>query len=864
MRITKIKLTNFGPHKSWELSTTKDKPIVEIIGLNGSGKSHILHALKYAFTGTLDYAAESYVTAGEKKSEVLVEFEKEGIKGTICRTFGPTMSAKRSFTWGDDAPITVASAVDKKLEEVLGADKQTILNAVFISQGEIAGLLADTAAQRIGIFSKLLNLHFIDKRIRNVDGWIDNLKKQVKDLRPAQDQITSTRLSIKEKLANEQNALNQLEQSVGSEETIKQQLALFEDYDKQLQLAQRAELELYSVQQDLAKTAENKEDTETWEDYLDRMRDLKQVQEKIVEKTTEDIASLKNNKQVIESVKRFLKDQDTYFETVNKIKAYKEEFKNKSPIDVQTSHEDALTYIKLKSELKALKLNLTELEAQIPELRSQEAECLSIIEKKSKEVEELEAKIEFARNVRANLQNYLEAKIKLKNKLNKETVICPSCGLSLIAGQEITDTAIKEQENQIAFFTSQISMHQASLKSARDASNQTRVAWEKIKYQISKSTDNILSIKDTIEITEDKLEVILKSFMLEENINFYANIDENKIKDYQYVTNFAATNLKDLSYPGALPAGFVGDYVMDGERYIIAESELDAQSITNNLQIQYNRYENLSQYISHITTQIISVEHLLKDVAKAQTHKAQCEKALSTHPLKQSLSDISQRILSNNKGNTAIDVRDELENIKNQYIQLKTLIGSYLDSLKSLDEQEAELKRLENENLKTYEAITELEKIKGLITPKTGITKDYLNYLFNIVTTYVSNYLSEMDSNFVIDIEDREEYEDLSFKFRRLDGESDAWLPMNKLSGGQKIKLSIAFLLSIQKIICPELCFLVLDEPSTHLDTPSIIALKNLLRSMNETMMQGDGQIWIVDHSVELKDDPAWDFNPEN
>lgn len=862
MRITRIKLTNFGPHKNWELKDIKDKPIIEIIGLNGSGKSHILHALKYAFTGDLTGKTESYITVGEKTGEVLVEFEKEGIKGTIVRSFNANLS-KRSFTWGDDAPITAASAVEKKLEEVLGADKQTIINAVFIEQGEIAGLLADTAAQRIAIFSKLLNLHFIDKRIRNVDGWLDRLKKGVRDLRPAQDQLKSNKETVTANIAEQSKQLDLLTSKCGGIDKINEFLDCFADYEKQLQLCEQAESRVHSVAMDLNQTASDKDNDVSWKDYIEEQKEAKKQCESELSKLADDIAAAKNSKQVIENVKRFLKDQDTYYDTLAKVERLKKLFVNVPPTRAKELREAAKETVKLHDSIKELQAKLNELEDALPQARSAKEKIEEEISTIQKDISEVNQKIEFSKNVRLNLVNFLEAKKKLKDKLSKETVICPSCGLKLLSGQEITDEALHEQQTQIDFFTSTIRADEQKLQSLNGAFSAAKSNLLIADRNIALKENQISQIQDTIKTSQEKHDVLYSKFNADSVFSFYAAIVlDSDIAEYDQVINYTLPSLKDLTYPGKLPEGFVGNVTMDGDKYIVDDKDLSEEAIEDNLKELYNKYEAADKDLSDMVTKLVAVEHLSKELKDAETEYKKCQAVLEKHPLKHELPTMSQRVLLDT-GNNAVNVKEELNRIKEQFIQITAVINSHKATLQGLEAQEQELKRLENENLKTYEAIAELEKIKTLITPKTGITKDYLNYLFNIVTNYVSNYLAEMESNFVIDIEDREDYEDLSFKFRRLDGSSDAWLPMNKLSGGQKIKLAIAFLLSIQKIICPDLCFLVLDEPSTHLDTPSIIALKNLLRSMNESMNQGDGQIWIVDHSSELKDDPAWDFNPE-
>ena len=118
----------------------------------------------------------------------------------------------------------------------------------------------------------------------------------------------------------------------------------------------------------------------------------------------------------------------------------------------------------------------------------------------------------------------------------------------------------------------------------------------------------------------------------------------------------------------------------------------------------------------------------------------------------------------------------------------------------------------------------------------------------------------EKQRNFIIDIDDPDysnnpntdpnaKHNLLSFKFLRTDVEDAQWLGMHRLSGGQKIKLAIAMLIAIQKLICPDICFLMLDEPSTHLDTNSIGTLATLLSNLKETLNNSEGQIFVIDHN---------------
>ena len=89
MKIKKIKLCNFGIHRDLEFDT-ESKPVIGLLGKNGSGKSTILDAVKYGLTGELEGKLEEAVTIGKKKGFVELTIDKNGEEIIIKREVGKT------------------------------------------------------------------------------------------------------------------------------------------------------------------------------------------------------------------------------------------------------------------------------------------------------------------------------------------------------------------------------------------------------------------------------------------------------------------------------------------------------------------------------------------------------------------------------------------------------------------------------------------------------------------------------------------------------------------------------------------------------------------------------------------------------
>jgi DNA repair exonuclease SbcCD ATPase subunit len=122
MLIKTLELKNFCQHRA--LSLEFKSGLTAIIGPNGCGKSNVLTALRYAFTGDI-------VTAGNKshnicqfaskssKSFVRVVFSHGDVEAEIVRYLRPA-NAKDVLTYADGVTIHGAIKINAALDDLLG------------------------------------------------------------------------------------------------------------------------------------------------------------------------------------------------------------------------------------------------------------------------------------------------------------------------------------------------------------------------------------------------------------------------------------------------------------------------------------------------------------------------------------------------------------------------------------------------------------------------------------------------------------------------------------------------------------------------------------------------------------------------
>lgn len=187
MRLKTLEITNWGPHKKRTFNL--DDSIVGIVGANGKGKSNLLQAIDYALTGNLNkQKQEKYIRNfghpdGATSATVRLVFSRGGKEGEIVRTITATGS-KRKLTW-EDSTWTKAADVDRVMEDIMGADKASLAQAVFLKQGELARIVKGTPAERQTLFQKLMNLNFLDSRVDDLTAKIFAIRGSLQDMRPS-------------------------------------------------------------------------------------------------------------------------------------------------------------------------------------------------------------------------------------------------------------------------------------------------------------------------------------------------------------------------------------------------------------------------------------------------------------------------------------------------------------------------------------------------------------------------------------------------------------------------------------------------------------------------------------------------------
>lgn len=843
MKIKSLILKNFGKHSDFKLENING-PIIGITGPNGNGKSTIVSALKFLFTGDPGNGKiESWIKRGQD-NPLYVEcvFEKDGIIGKIFRKVTQKGSSSRSFIWGNNPPIVKDKEFNEALEEVLGIDKQSLLNTIFISQGEIANLLSTTDSKRVELFSKLLNLNFISKRAYVVDEKLKQLKSSVVNIGPIKDNIVIKQKEFDEESSNLHQKLLKIQEKYGTLDFVKelnfQCKSYIEESEHLSQLIQNNKTKIFyeNLKISFEEILSKYKNLNTYDEVLKYINDKIDDISKVIISKSYNIEINKLRKQLYTELKN-LRSKQRLLNNLNLI------FEGKNPNEIRSLIENYNTYLNNKKLYNDNVIQRDELKNKLSLIKDIEND--DVISNLNSEISDIDNKLFNLSNLVHQLNILKDAKLKLKNIIHKDTAVCPICGLKLMLGQEICDgdiNAINEQINLIDIQKNNLSQNKNDkikrISSLNDEKQKTSIEKSILDEKLRIIEKSINSFTSNNYFDSPEIHSLISSY--QKNIDEYSILyNENlygKLNDiYNTIKNQFSIDINDNTTDEEI------------DKYINTTVEdLKEDEITN----LKNEKQNYKTQLNNIISIKSSLDAAKQSMDNYNNLIEEASKKVNNHIFKNMIvkysTDKSYQFDYN-----YINISDIIDKTDNALSEFKEIDinNKVLSEIKQYIDSESErVKNIEKENIKIYTNINELERIKQLLSPKEGITRKYLNYLFNNIVEYVSEYLGYLESNFIIALEDRSDKEDLSFKFKRIDISDDNWYEMNKLSGGQRIKLSIAFLIAIQKVICPNLCFLVLDEPSTHLDSESVDALTVMLQQIGTMLNNQHGQIWIIDH----------------
>ena len=876
MIIKQLELVNFLSHAHSKIDF--EKGVTVIYGHNGAGKSSIIDAIKFALFGEKRGSAISdLIRRGSEELAVTLDFTIGQHEYQIQRM----MSLGKSGIKSRDAILTedkselarTVSGVDDTVSGILGIDKDTFMNSVFVEQGEIDSLISKTTAEKEKTFSKILGLDLLGDFARDLAQLSKDAESKLSAYSGLADDIDEIRSGIKAKeekaselgrqlvsREQERNALTaKLSQAEKSRTEVQEKLARLNSVSDQLQ-SRRRDLDAIAVRVD-----RRMKDIREQRDSLEKLG--KEVDHDLLSKA-DSIGEYFSLADSLPAKKELLKSLD---ERVKQIQTITSEIKN-----LEQGHNAYLL----------MDRKLTDLRNRREELESREADY----RKTESRIREVDSDIEKRKQALKAREGIL------KGKLGLESIT----SASIQEEKKKIEGARLQFEEMIQGIKSEVGKANLDIKEISDnrgmLSNSStcplclqplsKEHMDRLNSEYREKEDKLR--KRLLELAEQKKNLDVKKIQLEQRLEMLGSQDiETLSVDTKYIESLEneASELRKNIEALRASHGAYQTYMAD---------VVDTEKKLRNLTFTYNRYEQYSQTIATTDADQLKKkqQETHTDIENSERRLSEMEKELNIVPDP----NIRQKIRTmREKEKTRLQLYNELfalnstqEGEKARVDSLKKEIeqlNSQLSGKQALDEEMAAASReYERVNADLLSSIREESSIKafieteksqaeelkaklaGLEQKKTSL--DTLKNSIDVISklracfdregiqkairkdsaVYITNKVREYSTSFNLDFDDVSINEEMGIEVSQ-NGNVQS---IDMLSGGEKVALAIALRLALATYVMESIKTIVMDEPTTYLDEDRRSNLMDIIQYTFRGEETPVPQMILVTHHKEL------------
>jgi len=856
MRLNELELTNFGQHEHLHLKDLG--AIVALLGTNGSGKSTVMTAVAFLWHGELPKAQEHYVRyygmeGGASNAIVRGVFTHLGRRGEITRQIGKT--PKREFKWEDEKPITSAAGISKLLQEILLVDKAALSEAVFIPQGATDSLIHGTAAVRQDLYSKIMLVSYLQTRTNELDKKKATLLKGVKDYTVALDEAKSREhqasLEVQEQkvllqgLRDTKNDVELLLNFVEAHKNLRDsELSLREEQLRLASITEHGELlwqdtpalvkagfgavgpfseaedshareALRRVEQEVAKFSQTEASLQLAEDRRQRKAELQA-----------EIGALQT------SLMKLSLKLDR-LPTLEDMLEQRESFRNieaahsKCAADVTAAAGEEQNLARRQEALEAALQNQQKRETKLQEA---EKDWDGTGDSLEQEMLALQPRLNLIKEV-------------LNHSSEDHVTNCPTCEQRLQQPELFTRENLEEQQKAFNLLT-------RHLKEKRDAVKEASTLLMIAKSQVVKAQQECDESQRRLEVVQNRMAAQGELLPLPDETEV-AELNE-KIETYKVLSNeqrsFSRQLQEKTEQLAAVPEGpMIYGNLKDVRDKLAHFRELEQTTI--------HWVGRLIPVMQDRNKVVYNITALSARVCAEETRLDQRQALLTEmHPSAQK--QLATVIGDDDPGAFELKAHEDVVGAMiakwvEQGESFYETCGRLKQAHANLDvairgRREIETRRQMDENVRTI--ADELDTLKKAFS-REGVPMAYLSHRFDLLVDETVRQLTVLGSNFTVRAD---KDTPMNFQFRRIDKPEEYWMDQSQLSGGQSVRLTLAFLLAVQKQVLSNIGFLSLDEPCQGLDTDGVESLRDLFMRLENHLNSNEAQLWVCDHRVEL------------
>jgi len=453
----------------------------------------------------------------------------------------------------------------------------------------------------------------------------------------------------------------------------------------------------------------------------------------------------------------------------------------------------------LDVEKKEQELLISKLEKQIQNDSTKESQ-LKDLESRKKEWQE------YAKDVIKSIQNEVTEKEEIVNE-------CKPC-FALSKNKNEIESEINKNQKELSVIESELSsLEKKQVRLEEHEELAEKLVLKDGKCPVCDSTVNHLKplfqkkhIEDEIKEIEKKIEKLEnEKGELEQNIGSLSNDLEESKKAETILSTYKIKN----------------------------ESELDG--IAAEIKAKVKQMQNIPITIN--SGQLVEAASLDSHAKTIYENIVSLEKSTSGFDQQEFLKNIESRDGSMTR----------LSQINQEYGEISGNIKKAKMELEKLDSTLTELKHVQG-------YVTELEQIQENVYNRDGpVGKSLRSWALEIISQKASEYLEKLNTKIQrISLSEKTRDVNISCYSR------NTTLDIESLSGGEQVSVALALRLGMSHLLgASNLNFMILDEPTAHLDGERRKSLVNVLSQLTSLKEDSSMQFIIITHDAEIFDDSS-------
>ena len=852
--LKRLKLRNFLSHEDTEI----DFPlgVTVIVGPNGAGKTAIMDAVIHAFLGferdvkTRGENVDDLIRRGTNGAEISLLFEANNKEYLVrwIRTRGGRVEA---FLQRKDLGYIARSAkqVRQEVLKLLELDSRTLLNSIFIRQGEVTNLVEVMPADRKKLIGRMIGLDAFEKvweGMREIIDHVNVLKSNVEmEIRDKSARLDEKKRNYNEcvraikELKEEMLALDgdvkQLEKKYELVSREKQSLdekeqifnVLQKDYDNVRRDLSDVENRLGEIARELEESMKAREEVRKLESEIkkiDLLENYVKIDRDIQEYDREE-RDLREKLMLLDEAENWIKD------CLKKVV----EFNYTSKIEVDSAKID-LPDEPIGLNTRAAK-TVSDVEHLTEQLKTKEKELTALLKKVEgflvkptrqalngklaeleKKIREIDGSIKEKDGEIGWISSRIEKLTQDFNSLDKFDV-CPLCRTRLTPQhREQAKLEIFEELNSLKKRHTYVVEERKKLEDLRE---NARIDYAEL-LKLSVDVENIERLSSDLEVSKKSL--VEKTYEL--------NAILSKVGILRKEVGGRLSKVEEAL--AQIQGEFDKLVVTLGYKPRKPEDELKA------LRIRKERYDRLKPIADRY-------EEKAEDFEKNTGKKLKLEE--EEKRLRESISSLGYDPKRHEEIKKEFDLlRDKLVKGRTKLENLKTRLN---DEERKIATSENEIRQLESDRSKLKAKCDKIEDFKSKLEKiREAFSRDGVQRMLRQrLTPYMSEFATRYVERFNLDITGIMVDEDLEVTVMK-GGET---APLSLLSGGEKVAVAIALRLAIAKALAGTLSTIIMDEPTIHLDEER---RKELVEVVKSFFREGAvvPQMVVITHDRELEE----------